>query len=84
MELLSYNKITVEETAKIYEFLTKIKIYNISKEIKETAIQIRKCSSLKLPDSIIAATTIANKICFVTGDKQFRTIENLDLVLFEK
>lgn len=35
----------------------------------------------KLPDAIIAATAIVNKIPLITADKAFEQIEELNLVL---
>lgn len=84
MELLSYKKITQKEVKVINAFLHELKIENISDEIKRIAIGLRKSSHLKLPDCIIAATSIALGIPLVTSDKQFSTIKDLDIIVYEK
>jgi predicted nucleic acid-binding protein len=84
MELLSYKSITVTEKQLIKNFLADFIVVNINDEIRDQTIEIKKHSNLKLPDSIIAATAIILNIPFVTSDKQFRTITNLNLVYYEK
>jgi predicted nucleic acid-binding protein len=84
MELLSYKSITVKEKQLIKNFLADFIVVNINDEIRDQTIEIKKHSNLKLPDSIIAATAIILDIPFVTSDKQFRTITNLNLVYYEK
>lgn len=84
MELLSYKDITAKENLQIKNFLADFSIVQIDEDIKDKAIEIKKTTHLKLPDSIIAATAIILNIPFVTSDKQFRTVNNLDLLLYEK
>lgn len=84
MELLSYPKMSAKELKILNEFISECQIFNIDDEVKKLAIQIRKSTSLKLPDSIVAATSIAKSIPLVTADKQFKIVKNLDLVLYEK
>jgi hypothetical protein len=43
-----------------------------------------KKNYLELPDSIIAATAISLKLPLITSDKQFKTIEHLNLLYYEK
>jgi predicted nucleic acid-binding protein len=50
-------------------------------KIKEQTINLRKKYTIKLPDAIIAATSLANKIPLVTADKAFSKIEELDIIL---
>lgn len=84
LELLSYKKLTQKEHKVISSFLAELKIENISDEIKRNTIQLRKSSSLKLPDCIIAATSMALNIPLVTSDKQLGNVEGLDIILYEK
>jgi predicted nucleic acid-binding protein len=84
MELLSYKNITVKERQQIKSFLSDFVIVNISEAIKERAIEIKKGSHLKLPDSIIAATAIESNIPLVTSDRQFRTLTDINLLYYEK
>ena len=82
--MLSYNKITLKETKAINSFLGELKIENISTEIKNATIEIRKATNLKLPDCIIAATSIVLEVPLITSDKQFSSITGLNIVLYEK
>ena len=84
LEILSYKKITEVEQLKISEFLGELIIINITNEIKKITIELRKNFNLKLPDSIIAATATSLEMPFITSDKQFKTITNLNLIYYEK
>jgi predicted nucleic acid-binding protein len=84
LELLSFKKLSPKETKVITSFLEELIIVNITPEIKKITISLRKSSNLKLPDSIIAATSVALKIPLVTSDKQIGSIKHLDVVLYEK
>lgn len=86
LELLSFKKLTQKESKTINAFLSELKIENISEEIKKVVIQIRRSTVLKLPDCIIAATSIVLNIPLITSDKQFRSLASLglDIVLYEK
>jgi predicted nucleic acid-binding protein len=55
----------------------------VNPEIKGLTIEFRKKSKLKLPDSIIAATAYYSKLPLLTSDKQFRTIEELNIIIYE-
>lgn len=84
MELLSYRSITARERQQIKNFLSDFVIVNITDAIKDQTIEIKKNSHLKLPDSIIAATAIVLDVSFVTSDRQFKTIADLNLLYYEK
>ena len=84
MELLAYKNITNEERKKIEEFLSDFIIINIDEKIKSNTIEVKKLSNMKLPDSIIAGTSIALNLPLITSDKQFKTVKDLDLVFYEK
>jgi len=84
LELLSYRHISIKEQKQVSSFLTDLIIIDINSEIKELTIAIKKNSNLKLPDSIIAATAMYLKLPFVTSDKQFKTLENFDLVFYDR
>ncbi|MFI5125051.1 MAG: type II toxin-antitoxin system VapC family toxin [Chitinophagales bacterium] len=84
MELLSYKNITVRERQQIKNFLSDFVIVNITDAIKDQTIEVKKKFHLKLPDSIIAATALVLDISFVTSDRQFKTIADLNLLYYEK
>ena len=84
LELLSYKKITQKEIKAISSFLSEFNIVNISEEVKKNTIAIRKSTNLKLPDCIIAATSITLNIPLISSDKQLSSVPGLDIVLYEK
>ncbi len=84
LELLSFKKLTNKETKIINTLLSELVIVNITEEIKKHTIQIRKNSSLKLPDCIIAATSTALAIPLISADKQLSNLKGLNIILYEK
>jgi predicted nucleic acid-binding protein len=84
LELLSYKKITSKDLKTIAAFIKEIHVENISQEIKEEAIKIRRKTNLKLPDCIIASTSIILEIPIFSADKELRNVKNLDLIFYEK
>jgi len=59
-------------------------IIDITSGIKQYTINLRQIYQLKLPDSIIASTSIYLDIPLITADKGFNKVENLDLIYFDK
>lgn len=84
LELLSYKKLSQKEHKAISAFLSELKIENITEDVKKNAIQIRNTTNLKLPDCIIAATSMTLNIPLVTSDKQLSNMQGLDIILYEK
>jgi predicted nucleic acid-binding protein len=83
LELLSFPKISPDSEETIKGLLKNCQIVDIKSEIKELTIEFRRKSKLKLPDSIVAATSFYSKLPLLTADKQFRTIDELDLIMYE-
>ena len=83
MELLSFSEISTNELKRIQEFLKECKIININSEIKNEAIKLRKKFKTKLPDSIIAATSIYLDIPLITADLGFKNIDKLQLIQYD-
>ena len=51
--------------------------------INKTAIQLKQQYKMKVPDALIAATAIEQKIPLLTFDKDFIRIKEVDLILPE-
>ncbi len=83
MELLSYSGITDSEEERIQEFLAKSSAISITPAIKNLTIQLRRKYNIKLPDAIIAATSIANDLPLITADIGFKRISELKLILIQ-
>ncbi len=84
IELLSYKSISLNEENKIKTFLSEFRIISIDSSVKEIAIQLRKNYTLKVPDSIIAASSISLGVPLVTSDKAFKAISELQLDFYNK
>ena len=84
IELLSYPSITPNDAKEIENFLKEFRIVSIDQSIKELTIQIRKKYSLKVPDSIIVATSINLGIPLVTADKAFKKISEIAIDFYNK
>lgn len=48
----------------------------------ESILDVRKKSKIKLPDAIIAATTLINKAKLITSDAGFRKVAKLKIIEF--
>jgi predicted nucleic acid-binding protein len=68
MELLSKRHITEDEEFDIREFLDDLVVVPLNAAIEQKAIEIRRVSSVKLPDCIIAATSIILNAVLLTDD----------------
>ncbi|MDR0792547.1 MAG: type II toxin-antitoxin system VapC family toxin [Chitinophagaceae bacterium] len=84
MGLLSYNNLSIAEENRINIFLADATIIEMSLPIKQKAIQIRKTTGMKLPDSIIAASALKLNIPLLTADKGFKNIPSLTYLHYEK
>ena len=82
LELLSFKKLSTPEKAIIKDFLDDVVIIDINKKIKDYTIKLRENNSLKLPDSIIAATSKFLNIPLLTADQEFKNIEDPQIILY--
>ena len=56
---------------------------NITAQIRERAIEIRQKKKIKLPDSIIAATSQYLNVPLITSDTDFKNIEAISTIIYE-
>jgi len=80
IELLTWPRLDFEEYNLLSSFLSECFIISISREIKESAISIRKNYNLKVPDAIIAATAITKNLTLFSADDIFKRIPQLNFV----
>lgn len=83
MELLSFKNLSVKEEKIIQELISNCSVVSIDEEIKTRAIQIKKIYNLKLPDAIVAATSLIMNQPILTADKDFKKVKDLNLVFYE-
>ena len=84
LELLGYKEISPEELSKVEDLLADSTIIDINSEIKKIVIELRRSYKIKLPDAIIAATSHYINIPFMTADKDFSKLSDLNILLYEK
>ena len=82
LELLGFKNISAKQEKLLQNLLNDCVILPLNERIKINYISLRKTSSLKLADSIIAATALAVNITLFSADKQLKQIKELDLLLF--
>lgn len=83
VELLGKKDITKQEIGIIKNLLSDCTILPFTDSIKEETIRIKQKYSVKVPDAIIAATSIIHNIPLVTADKGFEKIKGLKFHLVE-
>ena len=74
MELLSKRRMSENEEKDILEFLDALTIIPLNETIEKKAIEIRRAASVKLPDSIVAATSIILNAVLLTDDHQLLSL----------
>ncbi len=82
LELLGYKGISPAEQKNVKRFISVCTIIDINESIKKFAVEIRKAQSIKLPDSIIAATALYLEVPLFTADKDYKRISDLSLLLY--
>jgi predicted nucleic acid-binding protein len=68
MELLAKPNLSANEELDIRNFLDDLVVVPIDDTVEQKAIEIRRATSTKLPDSIVAATAIALNATLLTDD----------------
>lgn len=84
LELLGSKNIDPGDVQKIKNFIEECTVIDVTPGIKEITIQIRRNYSLKLPDSIILATSLWLNMPLVSADKDFKKADIADLIFFQK
>lgn len=72
MELLSWPSLTPDDEGKLRAVLGKLTVVQLTKTIQDSAIKIRRSTSMKLPDAIISATAMTGGYVLVTNDQKLQ------------
>ena len=81
IELLCWKSANENHLVTLKNFIADAFVYEIDQEIKNQTAELRKHYNLKLPDAIIAATALVNKLTFIIRNiKDFDKIPTLDFV----
>ena len=70
MEILAKKDMKPEEEQVIRNFIADVIVFPLDEEVERKAIEIRRATSIKLPDSIVAATSIVLNAVLLTEDSQ--------------
>ena len=81
IEVLSFPNITPKDLGLLKDFLSHCYIVDIEPAIKDITISIRSKLKIKLPDAVIAATSIYYDLPLFTMDKGFKRIPDLQAVI---
>lgn len=80
IELLCF-KNTAKHQSVLKQFVNDALVHSIQSPITELTISIRRNSAIKIPDAIIAATAIHNKLILITRNvKDFEKISKLTVI----
>jgi len=81
IELLSWFGLTSESVAVIESFIENTNIFQLSAEIVEKTIEIRRLKKFKLGDGIIAATALIHGCKIITRNiSDFKNIDGLECI----
>jgi predicted nucleic acid-binding protein len=83
VELLGFSGISKSEENKLKALIEDCFLIEWSTKIKDQTIFLRRKYSIKLPDAIVASTSIVFELPLITADKAFSKIKELDLVIIE-
>jgi len=84
IELLAWKTDTDTESL-IKDFISESNVVDISPEIVDFCVMLRRKHKIKTPDAIIAATALANKYTLITLNKgDFSNIKNLKIIVPER
>lgn len=82
IELLTFQKLNSTEKLIINKFISDCIVIGMNDEIKANTISIRVNNRLKIPDAIIAATSLYLKTPVVTADEQFKKVSDLEIIYY--
>jgi len=77
IELLSYPLLDTSAESKIQDFLSEVTIVDLTEEVKNLAISLRREHQVKLPDAIVAATALSVGAVLVTNDAKLLRVPGL-------
>ncbi|HCS21374.1 MAG TPA: VapC toxin family PIN domain ribonuclease [Bacteroidetes bacterium] len=83
LELLGYNNMTDSDRKRIESLIKDCFVIDINEEIKRNILALRSTYSIKLPDAIIAGTSIYLGFPLVTADSGFKKIKEMPLIFYE-
>ena len=84
IELLGYHKISKKEKQEIKRFIDDCIVIDMNNDIKQHVIDIRMKYNPKLGDCFIAGTVLYVDLPFITSDKGFNKMNELNLIYYNR
>ena len=84
LELIGYPEITTKELKEVKEFLQDCTVIDINEEVKAIYVTLRKHYRLKLGDAAAAATAIYLDFPFISADRGFAKVKELQLTSYNR
>jgi len=83
IELLGNKGMTALQHSSRSRIIDSCTIITLSENIKKLTIQLKQTYTLKIPDAIIAATSIYLNLPLLTADKEFKKIKEVNLSIIQ-
>ena len=81
IELLGFAGITPDEERKFQDIIDAATLLNLTDDVVNKTIELRKANKIKLPDAIIAATALINNLTLISRNTaDFKNIIGLVVV----
>lgn len=81
IEVLSYNPDREDNYQVLVNLFEASTVLGLTEDIVDTTIQLRQQQKIKLPDAVIAATSLNNDFILVSRNtKDFKNVEGLELI----
>ena len=80
IELLGFNT-TLDEAQDLQDLINNVIVIELSRDVVNQTIQLKKIKKMKLPDAIIAATALVHNLTIVSRNKSdFKNIDGLKCI----
>lgn len=81
MELLSWPNAEPKQMSVLNQFISSVVIWGLDEPVILKGIEVRKSNQIKLPDAIIAATSIVHGLNLVTRNiNDFKNVKGIKLI----
>jgi len=83
LEYMSFSNLSMDDMDLLNNFLKRIDVVDLEMDnftLLLNTSQIRIIHKLKLPDAIIAATSVANNASLITADKGFNKVKEIKVI----
>lgn len=84
IELLGVFSINKAQQHAMKELLKDCVILEMNNRIKDLCIKLKQKYKIKIPDAIIAASSIIYELPLITSDSDFKMVTELSLIFIEK